>query len=407
MKNIYFANLLLCILLSVILAGCSNAREDIESTIADTEKIDNSDANTNEQGETASEAVKNAVSANLKDYAAIQGAIYASDNTLLFITDSLLLLSTQDLSKIAEVEISDYVASRIWKIADGYVLIGDTQTSEGSSQMIIEDGDTMTVDSTTETECVFYDEYLQKYNRIVLNPIFGDKGFLGVDKLCVSSDGDKIAFNAVGKIYIYSIREAENVLLLEINVSEEQNGLSAIQEMKFVEDDTVLAFVGQSFHLPLQDNANSFCSYGKIDIATGSVENYHLEGYEAQSLQVAQNRMLISEDTTSTGSGYAVLYEMADREFIHFEEQGESTNACLSSNGTYIGTFLRKKNTGWTFKLYDTADNQIVYEEEISFASEAEYRDPVAMICEESRKIYIVVKPASEEQENVIMKYDY
>ena len=177
----------------------------------------------------------------------LQSCAYAGDGTLFVLADKLYLYDTGAASVLAAVEapLRDFEAQAI---DGGYVLSG------------MGDGGMM---------AYIYDSSLSLKKEIAVNELLaGDFVVSETGGVAASTDGKKLAFSAMGGLYLYDLESGSLTTLLNVaqNAGTASISISMLNGAAFAQGNSQIVFCGSGNSIPAVDGEDSFSIYGSIAV---------------------------------------------------------------------------------------------------------------------------------------------
>ena len=177
----------------------------------------------------------------------LQSCAYAGNGTLLVLADKLYLYDTGAASVLATAEapLRDFEAQAI---DGGYVLSG------------MGDGGMM---------AYIYDSSLSLKKEIAVNELLaGDFVVSETGGVAASTDGKKLAFSAMGGLYLYDLESGSLTTLLNVaqNAGTASIGISMLNGAAFAQDNSQIVFYGSGNSIPAVNGEDSFSIYGSIAV---------------------------------------------------------------------------------------------------------------------------------------------
>ena len=209
----------------------------------------------------------------------LQSCAYAGDGTLFVLADKLYLYDTGAASVLATAEapLRDFEAQAI---DGGYVLSG------------IGDGGMM---------AYIYDSSLSLKKEIAVNELLaGDFVISETGGVAASTDGKKLAFSAMGGLYLYDLESGSLTTLLNVaqNAGTASIGISMLNGAAFAQDNSQIVFYGSGNSIPAVNGEDSFSIYGSIAVDGSGLKLTKPSAYEMEEIQSSASRLFFPQTFT-------------------------------------------------------------------------------------------------------------
>ena len=202
----------------------------------------------------------------------LQSCAYAGNGTLFVLADKLYLYDTGTSSVLATAEapLRDFEAQAIDR---GYILSGI-----GDNGMM----------------AYIYDSSLSLNKEIAVNELLqGDFVFSESGGVAASTDGKKLAFAAMGGLYLYDLESGSLTTLLDMaqDAGTASIRISMLNGVAFAQDNSQIVFFGSGSSIPAADGEEDFSIYGSIAVDGGGLKLTKPSGYEMEEIQSSVNRL--------------------------------------------------------------------------------------------------------------------
>lgn len=320
---------------------------------------------------------------------------YGKKDTLLVKADQIYLYDTVKGNVIGSVELEQMREMKCYGYDTGYAVIGMMKQSNNSAMLGESQYD--------EWICILYDEKLKETSRVSISNVLNGDFVIGVSTIALSSDGKKIAVATFNKVYLYDIKTEEVSEIL--NFSEKGNDdlkLDNISYLSFVQNNSKLAFLGNSIQLPVREGENAVATYGVLDVNGDDITNIWNESYVADEM-ISYEKFMYLPEAFRKSKSQLLLYSFHDNkeQLLSFANKDEGKDGVFGSiKGEYFATAVLKDNL--TVRVYDKNSKSLLIEQVITDENDIYfYRVPHIFILDNPR-ICIVLLGCS--QEDIITK---
>ena len=251
----------------------------------------------------------------------LQSCAYAGNGTLLVLADKLYLYDTGAASVLADTEapLRDFEAQAI---DGGYVLSG------------MGDGGMMSY---------IYDSSLSLKKEIAVNELLaGDFVVSETGGVAASTDGKKLAFAAMGGLYLYDLESGSLTTLLNVaqNAGTASIGISMLNGAAFAQDNSQIVFHGSGNSIPAVDGEDGFSIYGSIAVDGSGLKLTKPSAYEMEEIQSSVSRLFFPQTfTQADGTLFWIDRATGSTNTLSFSTNGEGKDGVYSSeHGDYVAT---------------------------------------------------------------------
>ena len=276
----------------------------------------------------------------------LQSCAYAGDGTLFVLADKLYLYDTGAVSVLATAEapLRDFEAQAI---DGGYVLSG------------IGDGGMM---------AYIYDSSLSLKKEIAVNELLaGDFVISETGGVAASTDGKKLAFSAMGGLYLYDLESGSLTTLLNVaqNDGTASIGISMLNGAAFAQDNSQIVFYGSGNSIPAVNGEDSFSIYGSIAVDGSGLKLTKPSAYEMEEIQSSASRLFFPQTfTQADGTLFWIDRATGSTNTLSFSTNSEGKDGVYSSeHGDYVATAVLDGSL--TVRVYDVASGELVATEVI------------------------------------------
>ena len=276
----------------------------------------------------------------------LQSCAYAGDGTLFVLADKLCLYDTGAASVLATAEapLRDFEAQAI---DGGYVLSG------------MGDGGMM---------AYIYDSSLSLKKEIAVNELLaGDFVISETGGVAASTDGKKLAFSAMGGLYLYDLESGSLTTLLNVaqNDGTASIGISMLNGAAFAQDNSQIVFYGSGNSIPAVNGEDSFSIYGSIAVDGSGLKLTKPSAYEMEEIQSSASRLFFPQTfTQADGTLFWIDRATGSTNTLSFSTNSEGKDGVYSSeHGDYVATAVLDGSL--TVRVYDVASGELIATEVI------------------------------------------
>ena len=276
----------------------------------------------------------------------LQSCAYAGDGTLFVLADKLYLYDTGAASVLATAEapLRDFEAQTI----DGdYVLSG-----MGDDGMM----------------AYIFDSSLSLKKEIAVNELLaGDFVISETGGVAASTDGKKLAFSAMGGLYLYDLESGSLTTLLNVaqNAGTAGIGISMLNGAAFAQDNSQIVFYGSGNSIPAVNGEDSFSIYGSIAVDGSGLKLTKPSAYEMEEIQSSASRLFFPQIfTQADGTLFWIDRATGSTNTLSFSTNSEGKDGVYSSeHGDYVATAVLDGSL--TVRVYDVASGELIATEVI------------------------------------------
>ena len=276
----------------------------------------------------------------------LQSCAYAGNGTLFVLADKLYLYDTGAASVLATAEapLRDFEAQ---VIDGGYVLSG--MGDNGAMAYI-------------------YDSSLSLKKEIAVNELLpGDFVVSETGGVAASTDGKKLAFSAMGGLYLYDLESGSLTTLLDLaqNAGTASIGISMLNGAAFAQGNSQIVFYGSGNSIPAVNGEDSFSIYGSIAVDGSNLKLTKPSAYEMEEIQSSASRLFFPQTfTQADGTLFWIDRVTGSTNTLSFSTSGEGKDGVYGSEqGNYVATAVLGSNL--TVRVYDVASGALVATEVI------------------------------------------
>lgn len=276
----------------------------------------------------------------------LRSCAYAGDGTLFVLADKLYLYDTGTSSVLATAEapLRDFEAQAIDR---GYVLSG-----MGDDGMM----------------AYIYDRSLSLKKEIAVNELLAGDFVVGeTGGVAASTDGKKLAFAALGGLYLYDLESGSLTTLLDTaqDAGTASISVSMLSGAAFAQDNSQIVFYGSGSSIPAVDGEEDFSIYGSITVDGSGLKLTKPSGYEMEEIQSSVSRLFFPQTfTQADGTLLWIDRATGNANTLSFSASGEGKDGVYGSEqGNYVATAVLGSNL--TVRVYDVASGALVATEVI------------------------------------------
>lgn len=276
----------------------------------------------------------------------LQSCAYAGNGTLLVLADKLYLYDTGTATVLADTEAPlRYFEAQA--IDGGYVLSG--MGDNGAMAYI-------------------YDSSLSLKKEIAVNELLpGDFVVSETGGVAASTDGKKLAFAALGGLYLYDLDSGSLTTLLDLaqNAGTASIGISMLNGAAFVQGNSQIVFCGSGNSIPAVDGEDGFSIYGSIAVDGSNLKLTKPSAYDMEEMQSSASRLFFPQTfTQANGTLLWIDRATGSAETLSFSTGNEGKDGVYGSEqGGYVATAVLDGNL--TVRVYDVASGELVATEVI------------------------------------------
>ena len=319
----------------------------------------------------------------------LQSCAYAGDGTLFVLADKLYLYDTGAASVLATAEapLRDFEAQAI---DGGYVLSG------------MGDGGMM---------AYIYDSSLSLKKEIAVNELLaGDFVVSETGGVAASTDGKKLAFAALGGLYLYDLESGSLTTLLDTaqDAGTASISVSMLSGAVFAQDNSQIVFYGSGNSIPAVNGEDSFSIYGSIAVDGSGLKLTKPSGYEMEEIQSSVSRLFFPQTfTQADGTLLWVDRATGSANTLSFSASGEGKDGVYGSEqGNYVATAVLGSNL--TVRVYDVASGALVATEVIENSDPTYFnRIPRIYLLDGAKTAVVVLGGSISEVDTLVSVFEF
>ena len=276
----------------------------------------------------------------------LQSCAYAGNGTLLVLADKLYLYDTGTATVLADTEAPlRYFEAQA--IDGGYVLSG--MGDSGAMAYI-------------------YDNSLSLKKEIAVNELLpGDFVVSETGGVAASTDGKKLAFAALGGLYLYDLESGSLTTLLDLaqNAGTASIGISMLNGAAFAQGNSQIVFCGSGNSIPAVDGEDGFSIYGSIAVDGSNLKLTKPSAYAMEEMQSSASRLFFPQTfTQANGTLLWIDRATGSADTLSFSTGNEGKDGVYGSEqGGYVATAVLDGNL--TVRVYDVASGELLATEVI------------------------------------------
>ena len=319
----------------------------------------------------------------------LQSCAYAGDGTLFVLADKLYLYDTGTSSVLATAEapLRDF---EVQAIDGGYVLSG-----MGDDGMM----------------AYIYDSSLSLKKEIAVNELLaGDFVISETGGVAASTDGKKLAFSAMGGLYLYDLESGSLTTLLNVaqNDGTASIGISMLNGAAFAQDNSQIVFYGSGNSIPAVNGEDSFSIYGSIAVDGSGLKLTKPSAYEMEEIQSSASRLFFPQTfTQADGTLFWIDRATGSTNTLSFSTNGEGKDGVYSSEqGNYVATAVLGSNL--TVRVYDVASGELIVTEVIENSDPTYFnRIPKIYLLDGARTAVVVLGGSISEIDTLVSTFTF
>ena len=319
----------------------------------------------------------------------LQSCAYAGNGTLLVLADKLYLYDTGTSSVLATAEapLRDFEAQAI---DGGYVLSG-----MGDSGMM----------------AYIYDSSLSLNNEIAVNELLqGDFVVSETGGVAASTDGKKLAFAAMGGLYLYDLESGILTTLFDVtqNAGTGGIGISMLNGAAFAQDDSQIIFYGNGNTIPAVDGEDGFSIYGSIALDGSGLKLTKPSAYEIDEMQSSASRLFFPQTfTQADGTLLWIDRATGSTSTLSFSLGSEGKNGVYcSEQGNYVATAVLDGNL--TVRVYDVASGERIATEVIENSDPTYFnRIPRIYLLDGAKTAIVVLGGSINDLDTLVSTFEF
>ena len=319
----------------------------------------------------------------------LQSCAYAGNGMLFVLADKLYLYDTGTSSVLATAEapLRDFEAQAI---DGGYVLSG-----MGDSGMM----------------AYIYDNSLSLNKEIAVNELLqGDFVISETGGIAASTDGKKLAFAAMGGLYLYDLESGSLTTLLNMaqNAGTASISISMLNGAAFAQDNSQIVFYGSGNSIPEVDGEEDFSIHGSIAVDGSGLKLTKPSDYEIEEMQSSVSRLFFPQTfTRANGTLLWIDRATGSANTLSFSASVEGKDGVYGSEqGNYVATAVLDGSL--TVRIYDVASGELVSTEVIENSDPTYfYRIPRIYLLDEAQTAVVVLGGSIDEVDTLVSTFEF
>ncbi len=317
----------------------------------------------------------------------LQSCAYAGNGTLFVLADKLYLYDTGTSSVLATAEapLGDFEAQAI---DGGYVLSG-----MGDNGMM----------------AYIYDSSLSLNKEIAVDELLqGDFVVSETGGVAASTDGKKLAFAAMGGLYLYDLESGSLTTLLDMaqNAGTASISISMLNGAAFAQDNSQIVFYGSGNSIPALEEG--FSIYGSIAVDGSGLMLTKPSDYEMEEMQSSVSRLFFPQTfTQANGTLLWIDRATGSANTLSFSASGEGKDGVYGSEqGNYVATAVLGSNL--TVRVYDVASGALVATEVIENSDPTYFnRIPRIYLLDGAKTAVVVLGGSISEIDTLVSTFEF
>ena len=317
----------------------------------------------------------------------LQSCAYAGNGTLFVLADKLYLYDTGTSSVLATAEspLGDFEAQAI---DGGYVLSG-----MGDNGMM----------------AYIYDSSLSLNKEIAVNELLqGDVVFSESGGVAASADGKKLAFAAMGGLYLYDLESGSLTTLLDMaqNAGTASISISMLNGAAFAQDNSQIVFYGSGNSIPAVEEG--FSIYGSIAVDGSGLKLTKPSDYEMEEMQSSVSRLFFPQAfTQANGTLLWIDRATGSANTLSFSASGEGRDGVYGSEqGNYVATAVLDGSL--TVRVYDVASGELLATEVIENSDSTYFnRIPRIYLLDGAKTAVVVLGGSISEVDTLVSTFEF
>ena len=319
----------------------------------------------------------------------LQSCAYAGNGTLFVLADKLYLYDTGTSSVLATAEapLRDFESQAI---DGGYVLSG-----MGDNGMM----------------AYIYDSSLSLNKEIAVDELLqGDFVVSETGGVAASTDGKKLAFAAMGGLYLYDLESGILTTLFDVtqNAGTGGIGISMLNGAAFAQDDSQIIFYGNGNTIPAVDGEDGFSIYGSIALDGSGLKLTKPSAYEIDEMQSSASRLFFPQTfTQADGTLLWIDRATGSTSTLSFSLGSEGKNGVYcSEQGNYVATAVLDGNL--TVRVYDVASGERIATEVIENSDPTYFnRIPRIYLLDGAKTAIVVLGGSINDLDTLVSTFEF
>ena len=319
----------------------------------------------------------------------LQSCAYAGNGTLFVLADKLYLYDTGTSAVLATAEapLRDFEAQTI---DGGYILSG-----MGDSGMM----------------AYIYNSSLSLDKEIAVNELLqGDLVVSETGGVAASTDGKRLAFAALGGLYLYDLESGSLTTLLDVaqNAGTASISVSMLNGVAFAQDNSQIVFFGSGSSIPAADNEEDFSIHGSIAVDGSGLKITKPSDYEMEEMQSSVSRLFFPQTfTQADGTLLWIDRATGSANTLSFSASGEGKDGVYGSEqGNYVATAVLGSDL--TVRVYDVASGALIATKVIENSDPTYfYRIPRIYLLDGAKTAVVVLGGSISEVDTLVSTFSF
>ena len=319
----------------------------------------------------------------------LQSCAYAGNGTLFVLADKLYLYDTGTSSVLATAEapLRDFEAKAI----DGGCIL----SGMGDSGMM----------------AYIYDSSLSLNKEIAVDELLqGDFVVSETGGVTASTDGKKLAFAALGGLYLYDLESGSLTTLLDTaqDAGTASIGISMLNGAAFAQDNRQIVFYGSGNSIPAVNGEDSFSIYGSIAVDGSGLKLTKPSAYEMEEIQSSASRLFFPQTfTQANGTLLWIDRATGSTDTLSFSTGNEGKDGVYGSEqGGYVATAVLDGKL--TVRVYDVASGELIATEVIENSDPTYFnRIPRIYLLDGAKTAVVVLGGSISEVDTLVSVFEF
>ena len=318
----------------------------------------------------------------------IRECAYAGDGRLFVAADKLYLYDTAAGSVLAKTE-TPLRSFEVQTIDKGYILSG-----MGDDGMM----------------AYIYDSALTLTKKIAVNHLLTEDFVVSETGAAASTDGKKLAFAAMGGLYLYDLESGSLTTLLNMaqNAGTASISISMLNGAAFAQDNSQIVFYGSGNSIPEVDGEEDFSIHGSIAVDGSGLKLTKPSDYEIEEMQSSVSRLFFPQTfTRANGTLLWIDRATGSANTLSFSASVEGKDGVYGSEqGNYVATAVLDGSL--TVRIYDVASGELVSTEVIENSDPTYfYRIPRIYLLDEAKTAVVVLGGSIDEVDTLVSTFEF
>ncbi len=256
-----------------------------------------------------------------------------------------------------------------------------------------------------------YDRSLSLNREIAVNELLqGDFVVSETGGVAASTDGKKLAFAAMGGLYLYDLESGILTTLFDVtqNAGTGGIGISMLNGAAFAQDDSQIIFYGNGNTIPAVDGEDGFSIYGSIALDGSGLKLTKPSAYEIDEMQSSASRLFFPQTfTQADGTLLWIDRATGSTSTLSFSLGSEGKNGVYcSEQGNYVATAVLDGNL--TVRVYDVASGERIATEVIENSDPTYFnRIPRIYLLDGAKTAIVVLGGSINDLDTLVSTFEF